>query len=225
MTKTGFDAIINDIYHDSVRQNTHEKVQSYMGKSETMTPAVTEHIIDSTIEVLAKKTISGTRMHLIADEAGMGASNIHYYYKTKKDLLYAVLTEIQHRSTLRREGIMKDAGTTLEGKMAGFFESKATLIRQDPHADTIQFDFWVQGLSDDPELKERVNNSFEIWRSDIKQVLGEHAPGMSDEKKEMLAHIMVSMMMGASMQYHNCPNPMDLDVYFDYCLKMILDQI
>ncbi len=196
-----------------------------MEKHKNTAPKVTEHIIDSTIEVLAQKTISGTRMALIAQQAEMGASNIHYYFKTKKDLLHAVLMELQRRSSVRREGIMQHVGPSVDSQLAGFFESKATMIQNDPFADTIQFDFWVQGLTDDHELTEQVNDSFDIWRKDIIKVLEEHAPGMDQIKKEMLAHIMVSMMMGASMQYHNCPTPIDLDIYFSHCLKMILDQI
>lgn len=187
--------------------------------------SVVERIIASAMEVLATKTISGTRMHLIAEQAQMGASNIHYYFKTKKDLLYEVLSEIQHRSTVRRERIMAKVEPTLKGKLSGFFISKETMIKQDRDADIIQFDFWVQGLAADVELKQRFQDSFGIWRSDIMQVLDEFSPALPKEKKELITYIMVSMLMGASMQYYYNPQALDLTAYFSTCLDMILGLI
>jgi len=183
---------------------------------------VEEHIVASALTVLTNHTISGTRMHLIAEEAGIVASNIHYYFKTKKDLLYAVLAEIQRRSSARRELIMAQVEPSLKGKLSGFFTSKQILIEEDRECDISQFDFWVQGLAADAELKQRFQRSLAIWRSDIMQVLDEFMPDMEKSKKDLLTYIMVSMMMGASMQYYYNPEALNLDAYFSACLDMVL---
>ena len=193
-----------------------------MKKSETT--SVEDKIICSALTVLTNKTISGTRMHLIADEAGMGASNIHYYFKTKQDLLLAVLDEIQRRSTTRRLRIMAGENQTLKGKLSGFFASKREMILEDREVDIVQFDLWVQGLADEP-LKARFQQSFGIWRGDIIEVLDEFLPDMPEKRKNMIAYTMISMMMGASMQYHNNPKQLDLDDYFSTCIEMLLNMM
>ena len=50
-------------------------------------------ILDAALEVVARETISRTRMHLIAEEAGMSQSNLHYHFKTKDDLLSYYIEE------------------------------------------------------------------------------------------------------------------------------------
>lgn len=186
--------------------------------------SVEDRIICSALTVLTKKSISGTRMHLIADEANMGASNIHYYFKTKQDLLIAVLDEIQRRSSERRLRIMAEETPTLKGRLSGFFASKREMILDDREADIVQFDFWVQGLADE-ELKARFQRSFSIWRGDIIEVLDEFFPDMPKKRKNMIANMMISMMMGASMQYHNDPAQLDLDEYFSTCIQMLLKML
>lgn len=57
-------------------------------KTETLHVTETEErILNAALKVVNDVTISGTRMHLIADKADMVQSNVHYYYKTKQDLL------------------------------------------------------------------------------------------------------------------------------------------
>ena len=50
-----------------------------------------EKIIQAALEVVAEKTISGTRMHLIAEAANMSTATLHYHFKTKDDLLKEML--------------------------------------------------------------------------------------------------------------------------------------
>jgi AcrR family transcriptional regulator len=60
-----------------------------------MAKDISKKILEATLEVIAKEKISGTRMHLIAKEAAMTQSNLHYYFPTKNDLLIALLDDIQ----------------------------------------------------------------------------------------------------------------------------------
>ena len=57
-------------------------------KTETLHVTETEErILNAALKVVNDVTISGTRMHLIAEKADMVQSNVHYYYKTKQELL------------------------------------------------------------------------------------------------------------------------------------------
>ena len=46
--------------------------------------ATEQKIMDAALDVVAEKSISGTRVHLIAERAGIVQSNLHYYFKTKE---------------------------------------------------------------------------------------------------------------------------------------------
>ncbi|MEG0689301.1 MAG: helix-turn-helix domain-containing protein, partial [Hungatella sp.] len=65
-----------------------------------------ERILEAALDVIEEKTISGTRMRLIADRAELFQSNIHYYYKSKQDLLLAVQKRVLKKCIdLRKSGI------------------------------------------------------------------------------------------------------------------------
>ncbi len=180
-----------------------------------------KQIIEAAIRILSKKTISGTRLHLVAQEAGISNSNIVYYFKSKKRLLLAVLNEIQRRSSERRKIISKEANSTLVDSLSGFFKSKKEMILHEKDYDIIKFDFWLQSLVDENIRDVYVCNN-KIWRSDIISELDKYIPDLANDKKVLISHIMVSMMMGASMQYINEKEPVDLDSYFSLCMDMLL---
>lgn len=184
--------------------------------------SVEEKIISCALKVIANKTIGGTRIHLVAEEAGMRPSNIHYYFKTKEDLLKAVLEEIQQRSSSRRQQLTRSAGDTLKEQLLVFFDSKQRMIEQDQQSDIVQIDFWLQGMGDNAQMKTQFQTFFEVWRDDIFAVLDRYIPDLCDAKKKNLTYIMVSMMIGTSMQYHYEPDELKLSEYFSTCLDMIL---
>lgn len=183
-----------------------------------------KHIIAAAFRVLVKKNISGTRIHLIAEEADMGTSHIHYYFKTKKGLLMAVLNEIQRRSSERRRNIMAANGDGLSGSLNSFFKSKEVMISNERDYDTVQIDFWVHGLVDE-DIRKLCMRSYNIWREDICSALEKHAPDMPPGKRKILACVMVSMMMGASLQFLQDESVFALEEYFAFCLDMVINAI
>ncbi|MBJ7538343.1 TetR/AcrR family transcriptional regulator [Marinomonas transparens] len=51
-------------------------------------------ILETAERVFARQGLAKTTTQMIADEAGLPKANIHYYYRSKKDLLEAVLERI-----------------------------------------------------------------------------------------------------------------------------------
>jgi len=53
-----------------------------------------EKIIEVAEEVFIKEGFNGTRMQSIADKAGLNKALLHYYYRSKQKLFYAVLKRL-----------------------------------------------------------------------------------------------------------------------------------
>ena len=68
---------------------------------------VKETILDAALEVVSENTISGTRMHLIAEKAGVAQSNLHYHFNTKKDLMLEMYSKMQQKFCKDREEFVK----------------------------------------------------------------------------------------------------------------------
>lgn len=182
-----------------------------------------QRILDAALNVMAKYSISGTRMHLIAEEAGMAPSNLHYHFKTKHDLLLALLSEVQDRFDQKRSDVMMAHSRTLRERLAVFFRQKRDFILEQPRYDKIQFDFWVLGQSDET-VKTRFGCSFDHWREHLRESLKEFYPQMEEEDARNFSYLLVSMMMGASMQYLN-GDGVCLDTYFELCLDMVIREV
>jgi len=195
-------------------------------RGNVMSNEVTNKILDAALEIVARNKISGTRMHLIAKEAGVVQSNVHYYYPTKNDLMIALLDRIQERFTEKRMSSVDLKKKSFEENLRGLFHEKKDDIYNHKKIDYLQFDFWVQGTAN-PEIREKFIDAFNIWRSNITEVLNQ-MPGFRNVNRSngaMLPYLLVSIMMGASMQYLIDEGKFNLDDYFNAAESMILNFI
>lgn len=190
-----------------------------------MSKGIDEKILDATMNVVSREKISGTRMHMIAKEANMSQANLHYYFSTKNDLMIALLDKIQEKFLEDRKNYIDLENKTVEENIKGFFEQKKNEILHTKEIDYLQFDYWVQGTVNE-EIREKLQNTFNVWRNDISEVLSkdEFEVDISEQKKAMLPFIMLSLMLGASMQYLIDEGKFNLEEYFDIAEKIIFNQ-
>ena len=185
------------------------------------TQDTTVKILEAGVKVVNEHTISGTRMHLIAEEAGVSQGNLHYHFDTKRELLKNLLIHTQEDYFGKRQAALDDANETLEAQLAAFFKQKLMLIMNQPEYDRIQIDFWVQG-----NIVEDFNKAFfsstDSWREHIEGIIRKYKPDYSESYVNLVSSIMISMMFGATIQYLNNPEVFDLEEYFDLCHKGIL---
>lgn len=184
-----------------------------------------EKILNAALAVVKENTISGTRMHLIADKAGMAQSNLHYYFKTKSDLMSALQKKVLDKCLELRKNYRKNSKkSTLEGELDVFIAQKKAFIMKYREYDYAEVDFWAQGRINE-EMKNRFAESFEGWRQEIRGVLEKYEPELSDNTKEYLPYQIVSYLEGATIQYLIDEKRVNLDNYFEFGKKMILKSI
>lgn len=183
-----------------------------------------ERILNAALKVINAETISGTRMHLIAQKADVVQSNVHYYYKTKQDLLLALQERVLSQCYDIREQDKKQSEDTLESQLHIFFQQKKFLISKRSDYDFAELDFLIQGKNDE-EIHDRFVESYERWRDDIREVIIRYCPGMDEETKEILPFIIVAMMQGASLQTLVEKNGFDVEVFFAKCEEMLLQYL
>lgn len=188
------------------------------------TASTEDRILDAALDVIRTHSISGTRISLVAERAGLFQSNIHYYFKSKRDLLFAVLQRTYHRCHNIRRELRKDAEYTLEEQLDIFFAQKKQFILYETQYDYAELDFWALSRLD-PEVKALFCASFRGWREEIARVIARYAPHVSHERRDYLAALMVSMMEGATLQYLVDEDAFQLDAYFDSCRNMILTEL
>ena len=125
-----------------------------------------DKILDAALDVVGENTIGKTKMQLIADRADMVQSNVHYYFRTKRQLLIALLERIQETFTRRRDVFVEEKAGGPKEKLSGFFEQKKEIILKEPKYDRAQIDYWSLGQSD-PEFNRIFTRSYDEWREHI----------------------------------------------------------
>lgn len=183
-----------------------------------------DRILEAALMVVEEHTISGTRMHLISERAEMVQSNLHYYYKTKKDLMLALQEKVLDKCLELRESIRKHSEDTLESQLDVFMEQKRAFIMDYREYDYAEVDFWVQGRIQ-PEIKKGFAESFAGWRKELGAILDKYVPLLPAKQRKYLPYEMVSLLEGATIQYLIDEESFDLDEYFAFAKKMILDSI
>lgn len=180
-------------------------------------------ILDAAMNVVAKEKISGTRMHIIAKEAQMSQANLHYHFSSKNDIMMALLENLQERFSEDRKSYIDIENKTAIENIRGFFNQKKNEILNKKELDYAQFDYWVQGTVNE-EVREKFQDTFNIWRKCISDVLikGNRKGEIDLKNIDMLPYIMLSLMLGASLQYLIDEGKFDLDEYFILSEKLLL---
>lgn len=180
-----------------------------------------ERILNAALKVVNEETISGTRMHLIAQKAEVVPSNVHYYYKTKQDLLLALQEKVLDQCYELRKEDRKKSQDTLESQLHVFFQQKKNLICRRKDYDFAEMDFLIQGKMNE-KIHQRFVESYEAWRDDIRAVIIRYCPNMDEATKETLPFIIVSVLQGASLQALVEEKGFDVDACFAKCEEVLL---
>ncbi len=186
-----------------------------------------QQILQATLEVISRETISGTRMHLIAKEAGMSQSILHYYFASKKDILVRLMQDLKREFNIKRTQDVDAKRHSLSQNLEGFLKQKKDIIAHQRKMDVAQFDFFVQSLVDE-ELKVVFRDFFQAWYDEIHEVicLADLPQANKDKLAKTVPRMLISLMMGASMQYLIWDGELfDLDEYFSQTEEMLLDYL
>ena len=184
-----------------------------------------DKIMQAALNVIGREKISGVRMRHISEEAGMSQGILHYYFHTKKELLSKLLDYILKQFKRERNIDFAESDGSPSGKIHSFFEEKKRSIKS-KKLEYIQFDFWVQGTSDQ-ELKEKIQKSYMNWRYNLYEVIQEGVliNDFSASRAEGAPPMIVSLLMGASVQYLIDESAFDLDQYMNHAEKMVLNYL
>jgi len=185
---------------------------------------VEDKILNAALKVVNEETISGTRMHLIAAKAAMGQSNVHYYYKTKDELMLALQEKVLQECYEIRAQDVKKCEDTLESQLHIFFQQKKYLIVKKKDYDFAEMDFIIQGKMN-RKIHDRFVDSYDQWREDIREVIVTYCPEITQNDKEMIPYMVVSLLQGASVQALVDFKDFEVDAYFENCEKMVLSYI
>ena len=104
-----------------------------------------DRILDAAFKIIDEKTITGTRMRLIANEAGMSTATLVYHFKSKNDLLKALLIRTSDTFNQKVFQAVENQSRGFNEKLHKFLKWNVNSLKRIRPATGCIFDFWVQG--------------------------------------------------------------------------------
>ena len=182
-----------------------------------------EAILQATLDTIAENSISNTSMQMIAQRAGMRQPNLHYYFNTKRELLLQLMEWMQrHYDTLIDRYV--NERQTLEGKLQGFFEQEMYVMEHESAYTKASLDLWGLGQSD-AQIRAHYAQGYAIWRGRISSVIGDFLPTLAPGLCDTAASMLISMVMGAQIQYLSDPDAFALRNYMECCREELLQML
>ena len=149
-------------------------------------------------------------------------SNVHYYYKTKDDLMLALQDKVLDKCHEIRDELSAKADDTLESQLDVFIGQKKNFILENKRYDYAEMDFWQQGRINE-EMRKRFADSYCGWRNDILDMLDRYVPKLTSSMRQYIPAYVVSFLEGATIQYLMDSDSMDIDGYFEFGKQTILN--
>lgn len=180
-----------------------------------------KQIVEAAARTIADKGYGSASIKEIAAEAGLPAPGlIHYYFKTKEEILREVVKQ-------SRERYEEEFGDTLPGRSSELFgaeEGKPHKAADEHGPDwyKLRYEFFAQGLRD-ATLASEVSQLLEVGRGGIAGVLDSTLLDLSDEERESLSAILLACFDGLALQKLLHPE-LDLEKAYTLLETMILDQ-
>jgi TetR/AcrR family transcriptional regulator len=127
-------------------------------------------ILSAAEEVFAEKGFDGATTQEIADRAGLPKANVHYYFRTKKDIYLAVMTSIMGPWLEAFQAISADDDPT--EALSDYIRRKVMLSKERPLASRIFANEMIRGA---PVLSQFLKSDLTKWIDEKADILRQWA--------------------------------------------------
>lgn len=175
-----------------------------------------ERILLATFDVVAKHTINGTRMPMIARQAGISQGLIHYHFHTKEKLLIAMCKWLfaslrEYRGVSTGHTVLRVHPATPEELRNTFLEYLRILAEEERDMVRVFYDFWVQAAAGKTEISVLFRKQLAGYREHIARTL--RTDHLTSSECSALTALFASVFEGAIIQLLIDPEAFDIEQY------------
>jgi AcrR family transcriptional regulator len=158
-----------------------------------------EQLVDAAIEVLAAEGLTKATTRRITDHAGLALGAFHYAFRSKDDLLQAVIERIATRVEQAFADAVSDPGRGVEVALGSLVEGFWELVESTPDLQLAQYELTVHALRD-PGLKPLAMQQYERYVAAVSEHLSDVRGAPDGEELEDLARFLVATLDGLVLQ-------------------------
>lgn len=139
-------------------KRVHDSESKRTGSAQSVRMRNNLKILSAAEEVFAEKGFDGATTQEIADRAGLPKANVHYYFRTKKDIYLAVMTSIMGPWLEAFQAISANDDPT--EALTNYIRRKVMLSKERPLASRIFANEMIRGA---PVLSQFLNSDLNDW--------------------------------------------------------------
>ena len=189
---------------------------------------IQEQILQAAKKLFSVYGLAKVTMDDVAKAIGKGRSSLYYYYKSKDEILDAVIhIELKGiRSTMQQE---VDEAATTEKKISAFFASKLKLVRiKGPFFDALEFGMDADAVSNFNKTKLSYHEGTMKWEGALlTQILTDginkgELHNLEKDVMDTLIFVLLSCLHGLKREMRMENNIRDIEPVIDQLTRMIM---
>jgi TetR/AcrR family transcriptional regulator len=199
-----------------------------LGETSPVAAESRERILAAAFRVVARDTISGTRMPVIAKEAGLSQGSLHYYWDSKENLLMGLLDWLldafrEGRGITSGETVPPVRGHDPVAGVARQVELVRLLVTKEQDMSRVYYDFWVQAAAKPGPLQEAFRYEVGRYRAAIRSTM--LPPSSPPALVDPVAAVFLGLLEGPLLQLALQDDAFDHDRYLAVIERLMMHAI
>jgi AcrR family transcriptional regulator len=158
-----------------------------------------DQLVDAAIEVLAAEGLTKATTRRITDHAGLALGAFHYAFRSKDDLLQAVIERIATRVEHTLAEAVTEPKRGVEQALKAMVEGFWGLVESTPDLQLAQYELTVHALRD-AGLKPLAVQQYERYVAAVSDQLADVPDAPDGQEREDLARFLVAALDGLVLQ-------------------------
>lgn len=160
-----------------------------------------EELVDATLEILATEGLAAATTRRITDQADMALGAFHYAFRSKDELLRAVIERMANQIDSALRAAVAADGKTLASALEAIVQAYWDYVEGTPHVQLAQFELTIHALRE-PELQPLAKWHYERLANTVSSVMASVPGAPAGGEREQLARFLISSMDGLIL--HHC---------------------
>ena len=172
-------------------------------------------ILDATYKCIFKQGIAGISMRSIAKEAKVNQPNLHYYFKSKENLLIEFIRAFFVRCVNDITKYLKPSDTP-EKKLNAIFEAGKDRVLKEEERYVVFAEIWSLAIQHPPMQKIFLNHYVEVYKL-IDSIIEEGIRKgiFNDIERNVISILFITFVEGTGLLQHMRKKPSDINKQFD----------
>jgi TetR/AcrR family transcriptional regulator, transcriptional repressor of bet genes len=181
-------------------------------------------ILAAAYAVAGEHGLGETTVLKVAAAAGVSPGLILFHFKSRRELLLALLEDLLATTTVLRTDVGIAQSRSPEARLLGVLRQEIQRLTGEPVRIRLTFDYWMAGVRD-IATRNRLQSEFaryrEAFRPLAEAVLEAHPDRFPGVTADGLAGLSVSLIKGCAVQSMIDPDHFDVNEYFTAAVGLL----